>query len=137
MRKSVNRQRRRRYKKHRTRILAAQKTRYHANLQWERDRAYTYRLRNKFGMTFEQYKTMQHKQNGRCAICGNEPTSRARLVVDHDHQTGEIRGLLCHRCNRLIAWADERKDVLVNAASYLSVVRGEKELTSRPPRQRS
>lgn len=58
--------------------------------------------RAQLGVTIAQYETMLARQGGGCAICGNPPKTR-RLDVDHDHTTGTVRGLLCHRCNRALA----------------------------------
>lgn len=55
-------------------------------------------------ITDAEYDQRLAEQGGGCAICGTPPKTR-RLAVDHDHKTGAIRGLLCHRCNRtLAAW---------------------------------
>lgn len=56
--------------------------------------------RNRYGMTVEDYERLFEKQNGCCAICRihRDKLNRA-LDVDHDHKTGEIRGLLCKKCN--------------------------------------
>lgn len=51
-----------------------------------------------YGITLDRYNEMLASQNGLCDICG-KPPDRRRLVVDHDHHTGVIRGLLCHGCN--------------------------------------
>jgi hypothetical protein len=51
------------------------------------------------GITDADYAAMLARQYGGCAICGRPPKTR-RLHVDHDHRTGAVRGLLCHRCNR-------------------------------------
>lgn len=55
-------------------------------------------------LTEAEYKTRLEAQGGVCAVpsCGRAPKTR-RLSVDHDHATGKVRGLLCHRCNRWIA----------------------------------
>lgn len=53
-------------------------------------------LLNKYGITLGEYKAIRSKQGGLCAIC----RKKDRLCVDHDHSTGEIRGLLCDMCNR-------------------------------------
>ncbi len=54
----------------------------------------------KYNFSFEEFRCLNDSQNGLCAICG-EPESRDGylLSVDHDHETGKIRGLLCSRCN--------------------------------------
>lgn len=51
-----------------------------------------------YGLTSDQYDALLKRQGGRCAICRARPKSK-RLAVDHDHQTGAVRGLLCSRCN--------------------------------------
>ena len=69
------------------------------------------------GVSEARYEELLKAQNGGCALCGRPPKTR-RLHVDHDHRTGEVRGLLCFVCNRFLpasrdaAW--HRK-----AASYL------------------
>ena len=57
------------------------------------------RIRSTFGITTEEYERIFEYQGGVCAICEQRPVSK-RLAVDHDHLTGEIRGLLCSRCNQ-------------------------------------
>lgn len=63
------------------------------------------RLKHIFGITIEEYKNMLEAQDGVCAICKNPEVVHNKhgtlrsLAVDHDHQTGKVRGLLCHRCN--------------------------------------
>jgi hypothetical protein len=73
--------------------------------------------RRELGVTVEQYDELLASQHGGCAICGAPPKTR-RLDVDHDHRTGKIRGLLCHRCNRALpAWI--KPEWLHKAANYL------------------
>jgi hypothetical protein len=58
------------------------------------------------GVDDDEYERMLEAQGGGCAICGAKPKTR-RLHVDHDHATGKVRGLLCHRCNRALPmWVD-------------------------------
>lgn len=57
------------------------------------------------------------EQSGSCAICYQ--TSNA-LVVDHDHNTGEVRGLLCGKCNTLLGMSLDSKTTLTNAVTYLA-----------------
>jgi Recombination endonuclease VII len=69
------------------------------------------------GVTDSDYAALLALQGGGCAICGNPPKTR-RLDVDHDHKTGRVRGLLCHRCNRALpAWVS--RSWLYAAADYL------------------
>lgn len=77
-----------------------------------------YELKRRFNITLEQYDEMFEKQNGVCAIC-KLPEITMRLAVDHDHKTGEIRGLLCQRCNRFLGQAYEDLNILQNAIKYL------------------
>jgi len=59
------------------------------------------RLRRKYGLTPEQLEAMKVAQEYKCAICRRRPR---RLVVDHSHDTGKIRGLLCVPCNANLGW---------------------------------
>lgn len=54
-----------------------------------------------YGITIEDYDRMLEEQGGLCAICRNPPITY-RLAVDHDHDTGAVRGLLCPPCNRAL-----------------------------------
>ena len=70
------------------------------------------------GVTDDEYARLLQAQNGGCAICGATPKTR-RLDVDHDHRTGEIRGLLDHRCNRALpTWVTV--EWCLRAAEYLA-----------------
>lgn len=59
-------------------------------------------LRNKFGLTSAEYDGILMDQDGVCVLCKSPPTPGISLHVDHDHGTGETRGLLCVRCNNAI-----------------------------------
>jgi len=72
-----------------------------------RDAAY----RAKYGISLVDYDAMLSDQDGRCAICGEEPGAKP-LAVDHDHQTNEIRGLLCQDCNVGLGHFRDRIEVL-------------------------
>jgi len=69
--------------------------------------------------TVKSYDEMYAVQNGLCAICLKPEKERAHLSVDHNHATGEIRGLLCHRCNLMLGSAQDSPFVLKNAVKYL------------------
>lgn len=74
--------------------------RYHKNP----DRSRELTLWNQFGITVADYDDMMTGQQGVCGICRNTCSSGKRLAVDHDHETGRVRGLLCGRCNRGIGF---------------------------------
>ena len=75
-------------------------------------------LKRTFGITLDEYNVLFYQQNGKCAICKNE--SKRTLCVDHNHETGEIRGLLCEGCNRGIGFLKESTEILQNAIKYLN-----------------
>jgi nitrate/TMAO reductase-like tetraheme cytochrome c subunit len=78
-------------------------------------------LRNRFGMSLEEYDQMLEKQNGQCKICGTDtPGNKGRFVVDHNHATGEVRGLLCWSCNVGIGHLQDDPSILLSAFNYLS-----------------
>jgi Recombination endonuclease VII len=67
------------------------------------DRARAKRLMDNYKLTVEQYDAILVYQQGVCYACGEaEPVKGRRLSVDHDHATGEVRGLLCSRCNPIL-----------------------------------
>ncbi|KKM81485.1 hypothetical protein LCGC14_1329300 [marine sediment metagenome] len=76
------------------------------------------RLVRKYGITLDDYDQMLKAQGGGCAICGRKPTNR-RLDVDHSHKSKNVRGLLCHKCNRGLPWFNDNPDVLRSAVRYL------------------
>jgi hypothetical protein len=74
-----------------------------------------------YGITREQYRALWLAQKGVCAVCRKpERTARNRLLtIDHDHVTGQVRGLLCSQCNRAIGLLDDSPKVIEAAASYV------------------
>jgi hypothetical protein len=70
-----------------------------------------------YGITIEDYDAMFAAQGGRCAICSARPTRR--LAVDHDHKTGAVRALLCHRCNPGLGLFTDDPNKLIAAADYI------------------
>ena len=72
-------------------------------------------LKTKYGLTEDCWSTMYEAQKGECKICGKF----RQLVVDHSHKTGDVRALLCHRCNLAIGQFDDDPQLLRLAANYL------------------
>lgn len=73
----------------------------------------------RYGISPEQYYEMLTEQEGKCKIC-NQPIPEGQyLDIDHNHKTGEIRGLICNKCNKGLGFFGEDIKVLENAIKYL------------------
>jgi hypothetical protein len=71
-----------------------------------------------YGLTVDAYDALLAEQGGCCAICGDPPGKRP-LAVDHDHETGDVRGLLCLPCNTGLGLFRDDLERLAAAAAYL------------------
>ena len=76
-------------------------------------------LRRKFGISLEQYAALLSAQGGVCALCGRPPIEGISLHIDHDHNTGRVRKLLCFRCNNALGDLDDDPGRLRDAAAYI------------------
>lgn len=77
-------------------------------------------LKRVFGLTEDQYDALLLNQKGCCGVCRRSAESfPRRLAVDHDHKTGQIRGLLCTHCNRYVIGRHREPELFENAAEYL------------------
>lgn len=77
----------------------------------------------KYNLTYEEYNKIYKSQNGRCAICGYKVKGMQtgkRLCVDHDKDTGKVRGLLCGSCNVGLGHFEHSRKLLKNAIGYLT-----------------
>lgn len=77
------------------------------------------KLRNAYGMTAADYDLMVAVQANRCAGCTREALPDQPLQVDHNHTTGEVRGLLCGSCNRAVGLLGDNAETLLRLADYL------------------
>lgn len=83
------------------------------------------RLKKQYGISMGDYERMHSRQGGKCAICGRpEETVRRsgeprQLSVDHDHDTGAVRALLCHKCNAGIGFFRDDASLLREAIKYI------------------
>ena len=74
---------------------------HHRQVRRERsDRAWAKRIEATYGITADEYWAIYEAQGGRCYICQRATGKVRRLAVDHDHDTGEVRGILDKTCNR-------------------------------------
>lgn len=72
-----------------------------------------------YGLSLEEYYFLHDEQLGTCAICHNKCKSGRRLAVDHNHETGKTRGLLCMSCNRGLGLFNDDRYLLAKAVEYL------------------
>lgn len=87
------------------------------------------KFRRQFGITPDDYNRLFAAQGGLCAVCGrpetapgnalNGTTGTRMLAVDHDHESGRVRGLLCANCNRAIGLFTDNPALLRRAADYI------------------
>ena len=78
------------------------------------------KLQLRYGLTYESWETMREEQNYACMICGiTEEQLGKRLDVDHCHDSGKARGLLCNPCNNMIGHARDNPDILAAGSEYM------------------
>lgn len=75
----------------------------------------------KYGLTDADYKALFDRQGGLCALCGTDrPGGRFKVLhVDHCHETGRVRGLLCHRCNVALGTLGDTPKSIAAALEYV------------------
>ena len=87
------------------------------------DKQHATEIKRNYGVSIEAYNQLLTEQNCQCKICGkhHDPTAkRGRLYVDHCHQTGTIRGLLCSACNSALGYLKDDISLLDAAKEYLA-----------------
>ena len=78
-------------------------------------------LKHRYGITSEDYNEMFAEQEGKCAICGRHQSEfDEALHVDHDHETDDVRGLLCKGCNYGLGNFQDDVMLLIKAIGYLT-----------------
>lgn len=82
-------------------------------------------VRRRYGLSHEQWRELVERANGHCMVCGTIETrtgrngTTLRLAIDHDHETGVVRGLICYDCNIALGAAREDPERLRSLAEYL------------------
>lgn len=95
--------------------------------EWRRknpDKVRQHLLKRNYGLGPGEYERILQAQGGGCAICGTTKSETIRekfMAVDHDHDSGEIRGILCSRCNKGIGHMHDSPLLLARAIAYLAV----------------
>lgn len=99
-----------------SRAYAREYSKKHPQIQRER-------LFKQYGITAQQYNDFLKSQNYGCAICGKEKNGKKRnFVIDHNHTTGIVRGLLCTQCNAGLGNYKDSPDLLQKAMNYLTSI---------------
>lgn len=79
-----------------------------------------YKLKIRYNITIQEYKSMLSSQDGKCHICGIHHTELPiALCIDHCHSTGQVRGLLCGKCNQGLGLFKDDIEALERAIQYL------------------
>lgn len=105
----------RHYENNRERVCARNREHYQRNPEARRGRTL-----KKYGLTLVDYETLFTNQQGCCAGCGEAwPHTDRKMHVDHDHQTGKVRGLLCVNCNTTLGLVHDNPARLQGLIDYL------------------
>lgn len=91
-----------------------------------RDKNRSTHYKHRYGIVLDDYNRMFEEQDGYCGICGtHQARFKKRLAVDHCHETGDVRGLLCDDCNKGLGNFKDNVDYLSKALQYLRAVDSE------------
>lgn len=84
-----------------------------------KDKIQAWYMRRRYGISIDDYMDILKKQGGKCAICGSKDFRGKLPHIDHDHITGEVRGLLCLNCNAGIGNLKDNSEIIRRALQYL------------------
>src|SRR3990167_10076450 len=106
------------YYKNRDEVLKQKRAMDKINRKKQSIKARERKLKKIYSITIEEYRNLLNEQGGVCLGCRKSPNGKD-LCVDHNHETGRIRGLLCSGCNLIIGHAEDNVMVLENLIEYL------------------
>lgn len=107
-------------KDNREKLLAQKKKYYQKNKEVFALRNKNQHYKRKFGMTYDSVMEIKESQDYRCLICNaHEDELNASLSLDHCHETNQVRGFLCMKCNTAIGLLQDSPDLLSKAIDYL------------------
>ena len=105
------------YNDHKDTIADRNRERYLTNDGKETSRLKA--IEKKFNITGYEYDLLLKSQNGECKICGiHESKTKRKLAIDHNHITGNVRGLLCDKCNMGLGLFKDSQEILLRAIQY-------------------
>jgi|SRR5882672_1384279 len=104
----------------RCKLCANKLTNISRNRRYKEDKVWAERRKDqlrskKYGLTLDTYLTLKQMSDGKCMICSRQ----VRLVVDHDHLTHLVRGMLCYKCNAGLGNFSDNLELLKFAVQYL------------------
>lgn len=102
----------------------ANKRAYRKNLRISGEDCVNGRRLSKYGLTEQEYEALLARSKGKCECCGKAVKPMTDLVIDHCHETGSVRGLLCATCNSGIGLLGDGKEGILAAMSYLRQAQG-------------
>jgi len=80
-------------------------------------------LKHKYGLSFDDFHIMYEQQEKKCALCSIEihmnSKDKQRACVDHCHETGRVRGILCQNCNRALGMLKDNKETIKKMLEYI------------------
>ncbi len=80
------------------------------------------RIKRQYGITYEEYERRFEATNGKCEICEEAlERGRGKHALDHCHETGQLRGFLCSKCNMGLGFFRDNPELLITAAKYLQL----------------
>lgn len=115
----------RRKTEYQTNVVVRERKKKHTRDAWHalsRVEKFAVNIRRKFKLSYEEYEKILAEQGGACAICRSSSPGNPRIaffVVDHCHETGKIRGLLCHPCNVGLGYFKDNVDTIKSTLLYL------------------
>ena len=77
-------------------------------------------IKSKYNLSQKEWEGLWYSQDGRCSICDKFFEDIKDICVDHNHETGKIRGLLCKKCNSAIGFFNDNLQLLKTATEYLN-----------------
>jgi hypothetical protein len=92
---------------------------FNERIEYIQKKRFQHDIKRKYGVSIERYNSMLKEQENVCAICGNPPDEHTQLYIDHNHETGAVRGLLCRDCNFGLGFFRDNIASLQNAVDYL------------------
>jgi len=113
------------YQRHKHEIAARHRHRSETDPEYRKkclEKWHKNKLRLKYRLSNEDYQAILESQDGRCAICRTDKTEL--FVVDHDHATGRVRGILCRHCNLGLGHFHDDEAQIQRALEYLTLCQG-------------